>query len=157
MRQERPHGETREAQDEARQAQDGPRETQYESRGTPNGPMKSQERPKMRQERPNMSQERPNMRQETPKLRQERPKRANNEKSSQKRPPKLTSQSHVFVNFWEFNFRPSSGLCFGAFLGPLGFKNLAFCLGGPSKKQSPTIRLRELRIREKVTKNNPKI
>ena len=116
MRQGSPYGETREAQDEARQAQDGPRGTQYEARGTQNDPKKSQERPKMRQERPNMSQERP-------KMSQERPQRAKKKKSNQKRPPKLIPKSLLFLAFWGFNFGPSSGLCFRAFLGPCCFKN----------------------------------
>ena len=157
MRQGSPYGETREAQDEARQAQDGPRGTQYEARGTQNDPKKSQERPKMRQERPNMSQERPKMSQERPTLSQERPQRAKKKKSNQKHPQKLTPKSHVFLTFLGSNFGPSSGLCFGAFLGPCCFKNLAFCLGGPSKMLSPTICFREPHVRGKVTKNTPNI
>ena len=111
----------------------------------------------MRQERPNANQERPKMSQERPKLSQERPQRAKKKKSNQKRPPKLTLKSHVFLTFLGSNFGPSSGLCFGAFLGPCCFKNLVFCLGGPSKMLSPTICFREPHVRGKVTKNTPKI
>ncbi len=102
-----------------------------------------------------MSQERPKMSQESPKLSQERPQRAKKKKSNKKHPPKLTPKSHVFLTFLGSNFGPSSGLCFGVFLGPCCFKNLAFCLGGTSKMLSHTICFRELHVREKVTKNTP--